>query len=90
MGESGPGRSQRNDNQMHLATSMPWAHAFHDWHLVARLSEGRTYDAVAKTILIPTSSAAAMFVVIHMVLGKSELIFSIEMIAPDMVSSRWP
>ena len=43
--------------------------------------------AVAKTILIAyLIGIAAMFVVMNMVLGQSELMnFSIEMIAPDMV-----
>ena len=42
---------------------------------------------VAKTILIAyLIGIAAMFVVMNMVLGQSELMnFSIEMIAPDMV-----
>ena len=75
-------------NLVHLATNMHVGvgHAF--FMIGILLLASRKADiAVAKTILIAyLIGIAAMFVVMNMVLGKSELMnFSIEMIAPDMV-----
>ena len=75
-------------NLVHLATNMHVGvgHAF--FMIGILLLASRKADiAVAKTILIAyLIGIAAMFVVMNMVLGQSELMnFSIEMIAPDMV-----
>jgi hypothetical protein len=73
---------------MHLATNMHVGigHAF--FMIGILLLASRKADiAVAKTILLAyLVGIAAMFVVMTMVLGNSELMnFGIEMIAPDMV-----
>ena len=73
---------------VHLATNMHVGvgHAF--FMIGILLLASRKADiAVAKTILIAyLIGIAAMFVVMNMSLGQSELMnFSIEMIAPDMV-----
>ena len=75
-------------NLVHLATNMHVGvgHAF--FMIGILLLASRKADiAVAKTILIAyLVGIAAMFVVMTMILGQSELMnFSIEMIAPDMV-----
>ena len=75
-------------NLVHLATNMHVGvgHAF--FMIGILLLASRKADiAVAKTILIAyLIGIAAMFVVMNMVLGQSELMnFSIEMVAPDMV-----
>ena len=77
-----------DDNLMHLATNMHVGvgHAF--FMIGILLLASRKADiAVAKTILLAyLIGIAAMFAVMTMVLGKSELMnFGIEMIAPDMV-----
>ena len=77
-----------DDNLIHLATNMHVGvgHAFFMIGILLLASRKAGID-VAKTILIAyLIGIAAMFVVMTMVLGKSELMnFSIEMIAPDMV-----
>ena len=75
-------------NLVHLTTNMHVGvgHAF--FMIGILLLASRKADiAVAKSILIAyLIGIAAMFVVMNMVLGQSELMnFSIEMIAPDMV-----
>ena len=75
-------------NLVHLATNMHVGigHAF--FMIGILLLASRKADiAVAKTILIAyLIGIAAMFVVMNMILGKSEVInFSIEMVVPDMV-----
>jgi len=75
-------------NLVHLATNMHVGvgHAF--FMIGILLLASRKADiAVAKTILIAyLIGIAAMFVVMNMVIGQSELMnFSIEMVAPDMV-----
>ena len=75
-------------NLVHLATNMHVGvgHAF--FMIGILLLASRKADiAVAKSILIAyLIGIAAMFVVMTMVIGESELMnFSIEMIAPDMV-----
>ena len=77
-----------NANLVHLATNMHVGigHAF--FMIGILLLASRKADiAVAKTILIAyLIGIAAMFVVMNMVIGQSELMnFSIEMVAPDMV-----
>jgi hypothetical protein len=75
-------------NLVHLATNMHVGvgHAFFMIGILLLASRKAGID-VAKTILIAyLIGIAAMFVVMNMVLGQSELMnFSIEMIAPDMV-----
>ena len=77
-----------DDNLIHLATNMHVGvgHAFFMIGILL-LASRKAGIEVAKTILIAyLIGIAAMFVVMNMVLGKSELMnFSIEMIAPDMV-----
>ena len=75
-------------NLFHLATNMHVGvgHAF--FMIGILLLASRKADiAVAKTILIAyLIGIAAMFVVMNMILGQSEVInFSIEMVVPDMV-----
>lgn len=75
-------------NLLHLTTNMHVGigHAF--FMIGILLLASRKADiAVAKTILIAyLIGIAAMFAVMNLVLGQSELMnFSIEMIAPDMV-----
>ena len=75
-------------NLLHLTTDMHVGigHAF--FMIGILLLASRKADiAVAKTILIAyLIGIAAMFAVMNLVLGQSELMnFSIEMIAPDMV-----
>ena len=77
-----------NANLVHLATNMHVGvgHAF--FMIGILLLASRKADiAVAKTILIAyLIGIAAMFVVMNMVFGQSEVMnFSIEMVAPDMV-----
>ena len=77
-----------DENLIHLATNMHVGvgHAFFMIGILLLASRKAGID-VAKTILIAyLIGIAAMFVVMTMVLGKSELMnFGIEMIAPDMV-----
>ena len=77
-----------NANLVHLATNMHVGvgHAF--FMIGILLLASRKADiAVAKSILIAyLIGIAAMFVVMNMVFGQSEVMnFSIEMVAPDMV-----
>jgi hypothetical protein len=89
MGEMALAEQHASDeNLMHLATNMHVAvgHAFFMIGILLLASRNAAID-VAKTILIAyLIGIAAMFVVMNMVLGQSDLMnFSIEMIAPDMV-----
>ena len=89
MGEMALVESLASDsNLLDLATNMHVGvgHAF--FMIGILLLASRKADiAVAKTILIAyLIGIAAMFVVMNMVLGQSEVInFSIEMVVPDMV-----
>lgn len=77
-----------DDNLIDLATNMHVGvgHAFFMIGILLLASRKAGID-VAKTILIAyLIGIAAMFVVMNMVIGQSELMnFSIEMFAPDMV-----
>jgi hypothetical protein len=89
MGEMALVESHASDaNLLDLATNMHLGvgHAF--FMIGILLLASRKADiAVAKTILIAyLIGIAAMFVVMNMILGQSEVInFSIEMVVPDMV-----
>ena len=77
-----------NANLVHLATNMHVGvgHAFFMIGILV-LASRKADLAVAKSILIAyLIGIAAMFVVMNMVFGQSEVMnFSIEMVAPDMV-----